>query len=526
MPDMRITVTWKTTGEGYSICRLTRLDENTIFCLLDRRPEDIQEIEFAQPPHQQRFKAGYSIDKDGILQIMVKHLYTSNPPTGTGHELEWPNITGPELNKPDMPPVDTTPDGQQKQPGWYKQTTRCLDVKKMVKELNDQVQLSASGTTAPNNRTYDDKVPTSVVLGIELNDSSKYILFKPPITTKPPTPDDGSVFKQPLRQLWTGKKEVLALGGKPTDEAPALDSTAAVTNKLVTQPLRRAVQPAATALKATTAVTNVEVTTSAPAQPVAKALKATAPVANVVATASATIQPALKGPLTPSTRYSTIPEPPETFLVDNPQFFLSLGPDYKPIAPPPLLNVFDPTDFIPTRAEFLLDLVFALTRTNPNLNQLREIAIDIPTTGAWKADKKIEPLLEDYDGPGMNMLGGQRFTPMLSKSDKFITCRLIPRSSSANPAMDLKKHPLPDGSFRLGECRIAEIKNKAQIFVKGKNPRNPDIVKNVGVCSVWVREFYFDRGVVKVARQEFRIIKRDTNDVDIYGNPVSMLPPA
>ena len=70
----------------------------------------------------------------------------------------------------------------------------------------------------------------------------------------------------------------------------------------------------------------------------------------------------------------------------------------------------------------------------------------------------VEPLLQgDYDGPGITMLGFQRFTPMINKSTGFLTCHIIPRSAASSPVMVLTDLKFRAASFSLGAVRIADI---------------------------------------------------------------------
>jgi len=91
-PDLKLTATaWAVTtnekgevitGERDCLLRHTRMDENTIFSLIDCLPEEIKEIKLAQPAHQQRFQieCKFHADSDDprirkvIPNISIKRL--------------------------------------------------------------------------------------------------------------------------------------------------------------------------------------------------------------------------------------------------------------------------------------------------------------------------------------------------------------------------------------------------------------------------------------------------------------------
>ena len=91
-PDLKLTATaWtvktgadgrRITGERDCLLRHTRMDENTIISLIDCLPEEIKEIRFAQPAHQQRFQIECNFKEDAkdprikkvIPDISIKRL--------------------------------------------------------------------------------------------------------------------------------------------------------------------------------------------------------------------------------------------------------------------------------------------------------------------------------------------------------------------------------------------------------------------------------------------------------------------
>ena len=126
-------------------------------------------------------------------------LYTSraSAPEGTGLAGVWPLI--------EKQPTD--------QGKYYKSETRCIDPIAIVTSINTAL-LDASAASSIT--LYDDQVPDSCLLGLELNDPScMLICFRSPILcnsdffldqlslSAPMPPQRGPPAKW-VRQLWTG----------------------------------------------------------------------------------------------------------------------------------------------------------------------------------------------------------------------------------------------------------------------------------------------------------------------------------
>jgi hypothetical protein len=126
MPDIRVKVTCRTgTAPNYTpdpsrkpFVRLTKMDDYTIMGLVDCLPEEIYEIIFAQPPHQQRYVAAAQLDPTPIYQI--RQLFTSNAPAG-----QWPGVD------PTQYPYPTTTEMGK----WYDYSSRCVNILQMAVDL-------------------------------------------------------------------------------------------------------------------------------------------------------------------------------------------------------------------------------------------------------------------------------------------------------------------------------------------------------------------------------------------------------
>ena len=119
MPDLRIKVTWKVPdSKRKEVCRYTKLDDTTILCLLDRFPEELENIELAQPPHQQRFSLGYAIKpKEKAMEFKIRQLYTKTKKVNES----WPPV--PNARQP----------GAAQSSQWFNFESRCVDAVKMSK---------------------------------------------------------------------------------------------------------------------------------------------------------------------------------------------------------------------------------------------------------------------------------------------------------------------------------------------------------------------------------------------------------
>jgi hypothetical protein len=123
MPDLRITVTWKIPDDTRkSVCRYTKLDDMTILCLLDRMPEELDSITLAQPPHQQRFSLGNSLNPaTKVLDFQLRQLFTKTKRT----EEEWPRVDNATQEKIKQKiGVDGT--------NWFNWDSRCMNVQQMA----------------------------------------------------------------------------------------------------------------------------------------------------------------------------------------------------------------------------------------------------------------------------------------------------------------------------------------------------------------------------------------------------------
>ena len=181
-PDLRVSVTrfrfdsstskwveWVEDATHGPLLRHTRLDDSTIFCLLETPLDQICKITLAQPPHQQRFafSVNPTFDPDtGVPTVIandlqITALYTNKDvaPEGEGPAGEWADLPlGYQLTS-------------KQQAKMYDPVTRCIAPDEIARQVVTQLGAwNAATNKATGKSPYDDAVPDSCVVGLELND--------------------------------------------------------------------------------------------------------------------------------------------------------------------------------------------------------------------------------------------------------------------------------------------------------------------------------------------------------------------
>lgn len=464
MPDLRITVLWDPVDSRYPVCRWTKWDDETLMCLLDRQPQELDSITLAQPPHQQRFSLGSAIDTNGNVTFDLRKLYTQGPPTNAeGEPDEWP----------ENPIADQTMPNS-----WLNTTTRCLNLKKMATDINGLLQFDDSGKTddPARKQKYDDPIANSCELGLELNDPSYYFKIVPPVHSTA-LPRD--------RQLYVNQPPQPSASSTSVKEALATKSSLS--------------ELAHRQLKATTlqpVSTKSELTNSFP--------KPTPP------HKQAQMQP------------QNIPKaiPLKELAVGGAtlkaQFDLFVFPDYK--GPPTRLtrNRYDPQDYIPTSNFYYFDLIFSIRKRligTDSSYQLLKLAIDIPVLAT--PPSKISSLLTaNYDGPGLRMLSNQRFIPFLYSPDATATApllhiELVPRSSQVVYALPMNDKRTSEADFRIAEANISPMSVTVPTQIEGS-----DLMQIREQVTVTLSEWYKTPAhpTGEVVSSTYTVIKWNTTD--------------
>ncbi|KAK4212057.1 hypothetical protein QBC37DRAFT_466589 [Rhypophila decipiens] len=530
MPDLRITVKWTVPdpkGEvRHPVCRYTRFDKTTLICLLDRQPEELDSIELAQPPHQQRFSLGYNLygerkDKDGVTNLpgrlifKIRKLYTNGAPE-TG---EWFMATkqpkmAPDTNLANADKIDQTR-------AWYNWDTRCIQLRTMMDDLTKLLDRNAGesyekdGKTLIDTGEYHDPVPNSCALGIELNDPSYYFTIRPPKMEGKmvPKPKDGSEVKPPDKVI------------VPRDRQLYINTSAkklAPPKPLVMRMAKRTILPA---VAAATLPASETLTPSPPANvpppghaPHIQAKTVPFPSSAMALrnrpSSSSAPKSSLAGPSIPrpvagiaaaAAAAAAAPSIPFTQLTS--QFTLTLYADYKafPKNPTRTRDGFDPLAYLPTKNVFLYDLIFSLRKNSNNLVSsypLLEIQIDIPTDPVPPLPK-IEPLIKgDYRGGGVKMLSNQRFVPLLYTDPEagYLRVRVMPRTAEDSFRFVLSDAKSDELCFRLAEPEVVKVKNGQSISLVGG-----------GGSTVW-------RGVSTITMVEIYAVGEDKGGLGAGGS--------
>ncbi|KAK5455895.1 hypothetical protein LTS15_005213 [Exophiala xenobiotica] len=527
-PDLRLKVTCWTqtedpqhkgtlTSDGTEdtkrdpLVRHTKLDDFTIFSLVDCLPEEICQIKFSQPPHQQRFAFEYN-SKSGETErtgrFFVKKLYTEvdlAPPQdpqdpkafSEDDKSKWLDLL-PELSSASA---------------YYREQVRSINPQNIANDATTALLTWAGDKRFyPKKPPFTDAITNSAILGLELNDPAYELEIKGT------TPDATTRFQSWVRSIWC-------------DAPPPPSGT---------------IQNNSTTKQIDTGKDNTKPTiTIQPFDPMhAHPLPPTS-----MLNSSKAIQ--MPNPLADQRLLVTgVVDPFQDSL--HPQFQLLVHPDYLP--PPPLpqrfadvpyaLQIHSQLDFLPTKTEGYYGLVFAIRRrqkmnTNPRL-VLRSLVIEIPvsepSSGKASGGPIREPLLSggDYSGAGVAMVNNLRFVPTLfsgvasrvgSKQwdeRAILGIQIVPRSGLLTGTIALlKDDKAMEVSVRLGDADVVPIVDGGTTaMIKRMNPQTNKAFNKqefVGRSMIRLTEVYEGRG------QEWSwcaALKRDQGDVDLQHHVV------
>jgi len=369
MPDLRITVTWAKPDNRAPICRWTKWDSETLMCLLDRQPEELESIILAQPTHQQRFSFGSYLDTNG-LTFKLRTLYTKGAPDGKWEEKQY------GLNDKDSKANLLE--------AWFDKGTRCIKLDTMVADMNKALQFGNPTDTS----NYVDPTPNSCEFGLETNDPSYFFAVVPPSTLSVAARDRQLFVRgvQPsTAAVWKTKSTVIMAVDEALSEKKAMVTRPPISqlpqvHSIVKQPhhqLRMQAKPSTAAVQLVARNVGASTVTS--------------------------------------------------------KFSLTVYPDYKGLPKRYEQSKYDPADYVPTNNLYFFDLIFSIRKkvaSSTSQYKLLHIDIDIPveTTPLGKMEALVGA---NYDGPGLRMLSNQRFIPFLfNNNDGKLHIELIPRSAN------------------------------------------------------------------------------------------------
>ncbi|RKK29751.1 hypothetical protein BFJ66_g13474 [Fusarium oxysporum f. sp. cepae] len=418
MPDMKISVTWKNPDKRYPVCRWTKWDDQTLMCLLDRQPQELDYIELSQPQHQQRFALGEAIDATGSgnITFLLRTLFTVAP--------------------------GISPDGAQVSDdmsrGWLDWDSRGIKIRQLAMDVNQQLNKAAPGK-------YVDPTPNSCETGLELNDPRYYFtIVPPPGVDSTPVPRDRQLFIRNPSSTPSPPQPPTPPPSKPIKpgEPSGLDLPPTV-------PPPAATQKPPTTLSSVPSPAHQRPHTSTPAiipQPTNKLL--------VTQLASSSI----RSFATPQSRYD-----------------MKIYVDYRdpPKRFPGPFEKYSATDYIPTKNNYYFDLIFSIRKRPSAITsdyKLLKVVIDIPIESVPKATNKEALLTPNYDGPGVRMLNNQRFVPFLFTDEKLpmLHAEVVPRSSTLDDALQLNDFSSSQLSFRLAEANISPVNVVTRVVIDGQ----------------------------------------------------------
>jgi len=456
-PDLRIDVPFPagvTDNSRKPVLLQRNVRDDTVMCLLDRLPDngEIQSIRLSQPPHQQRFSAGDFLDGQ-TMEFMFRKVYPDN--TGKDDVLE--EFGGPRSwSRPAPPVTSTTAAGSGNNPvstakvkttteittpgagQVYDWDTRCLNFDTLALNLFNSKD-SQGNTTANNMGTAWEMKLNSAIVGLELNDTLKYLEFKPAKKTVTSSTD-----LKPPRQIYVGEtdstdtknklKTNIKLKQATTEPNTGLPSAVAVV-PLVPQTLPKSAlrAPNKIAARSLAALPNHlnKLTTPKPPNP-------TATTVSLAAT-------------TPSQQ----PGPGMKPL----QFDYAVYPSTTPFTKTLLGR-----GFVTTSLPYAPDIIFSvnLRPTGSIISglMLHEIQFRIPIRGRSLRTNKLTDILNSDGlvpdgnasvGSGARMLSNQRWIVHLDHQQAYLVLRLIPRTMRMTV-------PITENqtlSFRLNEVEVA-----------------------------------------------------------------------
>jgi hypothetical protein len=422
-PDLHVEVPFKNPKKGETradVLLLENIDKGVMLCLLDRTPDggELDSIIIRQPPHQQCFSLGYSLNEK-TLEFEFRRTYTSphdgpwetvsgevqetwtkdvGGPTGfTDAIYDWPSRTIT------FPTFATTVFNYV----MAKATAGSIAAIEGGNGTAGQPNVGEDTTTAEQTDTFtladfNDDEPTSAFLALQLNDPVHFITLVPP---------DGPINTvQPLspRTLWTGKsKDSIAPPGKGNtlrgnEPAPA--------------PAPKAPTPPTTSLTVLPPAPN-----AAPVSVITNPTKL------------------------PNEKTSTFTN--KIILDPNQggQFFLNIYTSDTPELYDPRSNTIRRKSFKTDNA-YPIDIIFSLNLVRGFVAGLSLFELDI-TIPVGKATATRGVLAELYTGPGARMLSNQRWVVRVDQGSDAIVCRLTPRS--LNKTVPIEQNV--NLSFRLNQ---------------------------------------------------------------------------
>jgi hypothetical protein len=406
------------------ILRNEIVDKDVLLCLIDRLPgaADLSTITISQPPHQQRFAIGTEFGPDSqdninTIEFSFKAVYTTK-------------VTDPEYSDPVdrrqwkegigeiQPPPPETPLNPPN-PKWiFDWDTNTMIVPEFAKACNNVLNQRLA-----TNNDFVDPIPSSALVGIQLNDPAQKMVITCPLDPAGKVPlEKDNPYTISLQSYPTTTSESTGSNPIPTASRSAVSTTTKISPTNLRVTLQSSTGPK-TSAPLDVPRRSIQPTTTQSEPRVSRSLRLVAD----SAVHTAAVATSKNGFLSAAFVAGVVGDPT------------------MPIYPSGSAH------------DLPVDIVFALTRST----------LQDPTLLIWKIDVVIpqgtekEHLFDAYTGTGAKMLSNQRFNVHRqgTTAGKYY-CSLIPRSTTQL----VKLVDNPDCSFILNQVSLN--KKPGTVFVE------------------------------------------------------------
>jgi hypothetical protein len=143
---------------------------------------------------------------------------------------------------------------------------------------------------------------------------------------------------------------------------------------------------------------------------------------------------------------------------------------------------------------------------------LREIVIHIPNTPDPSEATKTDALIsKDWTGRA-RLLANQRFVTFVSRTDKYLEIRLIPRSAQVNPVIKMNDNKTLEASFTLTDVDVPKTMVKKFFTIKGERL---NVELGFARVDMWERYQLDPDGLQVIAvpnTNKYFVIKKDVDN--------------
>ena len=202
-PNLQVHAPWPSPADPtvaemrIEVLRNDVLTDDVLLCLLDRLPGggDLTEITISQPSHQQRFAVGTSFGPDdkgvNTLEFQFKRVYTTVP-----KDPQWSESLDLRSWKEGQGEVSTaSPLKTPNPPVIFDFDTNCMLVQNFATACNNVL-------TQELGANFTDTLPSSAVVGMQLNDPIEKMLIYAPLDSTNSVPTQAkNTYQIPLPKI-------------------------------------------------------------------------------------------------------------------------------------------------------------------------------------------------------------------------------------------------------------------------------------------------------------------------------------